>query len=31
MARVLGDLNEKGKKAGTMDFRYRDMVLVRTR
>jgi cell division protein FtsQ len=31
MARVLSDLNEKGKKAGTMDFRYRDMVLVKTR
>ncbi|HTA76816.1 MAG TPA: FtsQ-type POTRA domain-containing protein [bacterium] len=31
MALVLGDLNEKGKKAGTMDFRYRDMAFVRTR
>jgi cell division protein FtsQ len=31
MALVLADLNEKGKKAGTMDFRYRDMAFVRTR
>ena len=31
MALVLSDLNEKGKRAGTMDFRYRDMVLVKTR
>ncbi len=31
MALVLSDLNEKGKSAGTMDFRYRDMVLVKTR
>ena len=31
MALVLGDLNEKGKKASTMDFRYRDMAFVRTR
>jgi cell division septal protein FtsQ len=30
MALVLSDLNEKGKRAGTMDFRYRDMVLVKT-
>ena len=25
------ELNEKGKKASTMDFRYRDMAFVRTR
>jgi cell division protein FtsQ len=31
MALVLGDLNEKGKKASTMDFRYKDMAFVRTR
>jgi cell division protein FtsQ len=31
MALVLSDLNQKGKRAGTMDFRYRDMVLVKTR
>ncbi len=31
MALVLSDLNEKGKRAGAMDFRYRDMVLVKTR
>lgn len=31
MALVLADLNEKGKKAGTIDFRYRDMAFVRTR
>ncbi len=31
MALVLSDLNEKGKHAGTMDFRYSNMVLVRTR
>jgi cell division protein FtsQ len=31
MALVLSDLNEKGKHAGTMDFRYRDVVLVKTR
>lgn len=31
MALVLSDLGQKGKKAGTMDFRYRDMVLVKTR
>lgn len=31
MALVLSDLNGKGKRAGTMDFRYRDMVLVKTR
>ena len=31
MALVLADLNEKGKRAGTMDFRYRDLVLVKTR
>jgi len=31
MALVLGDLNLKGKRAGTMDFRYKDMVLVKLR
>lgn len=31
MALVLSDLNEKGKRAATMDFRYRGMVLVKTR
>jgi cell division protein FtsQ len=31
MALVLSDLNQKEKRAGTMDFRYRDMVLVKTR
>lgn len=31
MALVLSDLNRKEKRAGTMDFRYRDMVLVKTR
>jgi len=31
MALVLSDLNGKGKRAGTMDFRYNDMVLVKTR
>ncbi len=31
MALVLGDLNEKGKRAGTMDFRYDGQVLVKTR
>jgi cell division protein FtsQ len=31
MALVMSDLNEKGKHAGAMDFRYRDMVLVKTR
>jgi cell division protein FtsQ len=31
MALVLGDLNQKGKRAGTVDFRYRDIVLVKTR
>ena len=30
MALVLSDLNRKEKRAGTMDFRYRDMVLVKT-
>jgi cell division septal protein FtsQ len=31
MTLVLSDLNGKGKRAGSMDFRYRDMVLVKTR
>jgi cell division septal protein FtsQ len=31
MALVLGDLNEKRKKASTMDFRYKDMAFVKTR
>lgn len=31
MAQVLSDLNQKGKRAGVMDFRYRDMALVKTR
>lgn len=31
MALVMSDLNQKGKRAGTMDFRYHDMVLVKTR
>jgi cell division septal protein FtsQ len=31
MALVLSDLNQKEKRAGTMDFRFRDMVLVKTR
>ncbi|HVM32370.1 MAG TPA: FtsQ-type POTRA domain-containing protein [bacterium] len=31
MALVLGDLNLKGKKAASLDFRYKDEVLVRTR
>src|SRR5579859_1436451 len=31
MAYVISDLNQKGKRAGTLDFRYRDMVLVKTR
>jgi cell division protein FtsQ len=31
MTLVLSDLNQKEKRAGTMDFRYRDMVLVKTR
>jgi len=31
MALVLSDLNQKQKRAGAMDFRYRDMVLVKTR
>ena len=31
MAVVLSDLDQKQKRAGTMDFRYRDMVLVKTR
>lgn len=31
MAMVLSDLNQKGKRAATMDFRYRGMVLVKTR
>ncbi len=31
MALVLSDLNQKEKRAGTMDFRYKDMVLVKTR
>ena len=31
MAMVLSDLNQKNGRAGTMDFRYRDMVLVKTR
>jgi cell division protein FtsQ len=31
MALVLSDLNGKGKRAAAMDFRYRDMVLVKTR
>jgi hypothetical protein len=28
---VISDLSQKGKRTGTMDFRYRDMVLVKTR
>ena len=31
MAAVVSDLVGKGKRAGTLDFRYRDMVLVKTR
>ena len=31
MALVLGDLNLKGKKAASLDFRYKDEVLVKTR
>ncbi len=31
MAVVLSDLSQKGKNAGTMDLRYRNMVLVKTR
>ncbi|HET9869720.1 MAG TPA: FtsQ-type POTRA domain-containing protein [bacterium] len=31
MALVLGDLNEKGKKAASLDFRYKGEVLVRAR
>lgn len=31
MALVLSDLSRKGKKAGALDFRYSDMVLVKTR
>jgi cell division protein FtsQ len=31
MALVLADLNQKGKRAGTVDFRYRDIALVKTR
>ncbi len=31
MALVLSDLSQKGRTAGTLDFRYRDMVLVKTR
>jgi cell division protein FtsQ len=31
MALVLSDLNGKGKRAATLDFRYRDMVVVKTR
>lgn len=31
MAMVLSDLNGKGKRAASMDFRYRDMVVVKTR
>jgi len=31
MALVLGDLNLKGRRAGTMDFRFKDMVLVKVR
>ena len=31
MAMVQSDLSQKGKRAGTLDFRYRDMVLVKTR
>ncbi len=31
MAMVLSDLNQKGRHAATMDFRYRGMVLVKTR
>jgi cell division protein FtsQ len=31
MAVVVSDLAGKGKRAGTLDFRYRDMVLVKTR
>ena len=31
MALVLSDLNQKGKRAAAMDFRYRGMVLVKTR
>ncbi len=31
MALVLSDLSGKGKRAATLDFRYRDMVLVKTR
>lgn len=31
MALIQSDLSQKGKRAGTLDFRYKDMVLVRTR
>ncbi len=31
MTLVMSDLNGKGKQAGAMDFRYKDMVLVKTR
>jgi cell division protein FtsQ len=31
MALVLGDLNLKGRRAGAMDFRFKDMVLVKVR
>ncbi len=31
MALVLSDLSQRRKKVGTMDFRYKDMVLVKTR
>ena len=31
MAMVLSDLNGKGKRAASMDFRYKDMVVVKTR
>jgi hypothetical protein len=31
MAMVKGDLNQRGKRARSMDFRYHDMALVKTR
>jgi hypothetical protein len=31
LALTLGDLTQKGKQAKTVDFRFRDMVLVKTR
>ena len=31
MALVMGDLNQTGKRAGTVDFRYRDIALVKTK